>query len=105
MTMETYTLVIEETDTHKGIDADVFNEDGEIAQTTRVTYDDYALTADRDDWSPDPVEGEATADVMRLDLHVERDGWGFQFRLLGDDDELLRERVDDDDWRLATVEE
>ena len=38
--------------------------------------------------------------MTTLDLQYERDGAGFAFRLLGDRDELLSVRVEDEAWDL-----
>lgn len=100
MSLETYTLEVAEDETHEGITADVYGEDGLVEASTRVTYSDHSLVADRDDWEPEPRRTAVDADVLRIDLQVERGDGRFEFRLLGDRDELARERVTDDDWRL-----
>lgn len=99
MVMETYRLEVRETETN-GIDADVYGADEVIEESTRVSYDDYDLTPpDSRDESPSASE-EITTDVTTLDLQFERDDAGFEFRLLGDRDELTRIRIDDEDWDL-----
>ena len=100
MPLETYTLEIAEEDSHEGITADVYDEDGLIEASTRVTYSDHSLAANRDEWEPDPRRVDVDADVMTLNLQVERGDGSFEFRLLGDREELARERVTDSDWRL-----
>ncbi|MXV63690.1 hypothetical protein GS429_16810 [Natronorubrum sp. JWXQ-INN-674] len=100
MTMETYRLEVRETETN-GIGADVYGPDDLIEASTRVSYDDYDLDppGSRDD-APAYTE-EVTTDVMTLDLQYERDDGGFEFRLLGDRDELARVRIDDEEWDLT----
>lgn len=105
MSMETYTVEIAEDESHEGLSADVYNADGLVADSARVTYADYGVAAVREDWEPDVVEREVTADVTTLDVQVARHGDEFEFRLLGDREELLRERVSDSDLRLAYVDE
>lgn len=103
--METYTLRIAETQNAEGIDADILDSDGLVQESTRVSYEDYGVNANRSDWKPDDVEREITADVTTMNLQVSRSDGTFQFRLLGDRDELHRERIGDDDWRLDRTEE
>ncbi len=102
--METYALEIAETESGEGITADVYDEAGTIAASTRANYADYDLEADRDDGPPEPIERETAADVTALDAQFERDDGGFVFRVLGDREELLRARVEDDEWGLARVD-
>ncbi|WP_049914596.1 hypothetical protein [Haloterrigena salina] len=99
MPMETYRLEVREIETD-GIDVDVYGADDVIEESTRVAYEDHNLEppASRDE-EPSYTE-EITADVTTLDLQYERDGGGFEFRLLGDRDELTRVRIDDEEWNL-----
>lgn len=101
MAMETYTLEIAETDDHEEITADVYDEEGLIEASARVGYDDVGLSVDRDDWTPEPVRRDFTADVMTMDVQFSYAEREFEFQVLGDRDELLSERVEDDDWRLG----
>lgn len=98
MTIETYRLEVRDAD-GEGLDADVYGSDDVIEASTRVAYDDYDLepVADHD---PEPRVREVTADVTTLDLQIERDAAGFSVRVLGDRDDLVTERVDDEDWGL-----
>ena len=99
MPMETYRLELRETETN-GIDADVFGADDVIEESTRVAYENFDLEPPESrDEDPSYTE-EITADVTTLDLQYERDDGGFEFRLLGDRDELTRVRIDDEDWNL-----
>ncbi len=105
MAMETYTLEVEEADNGEGITADVYNIDGEIEESVWVDYENYGLTANRaGDDRPEPRSEKATADVMALDLQIERIDGGFEFRLLGDNEVLVTERVEDGDWDLVSAE-
>lgn len=101
MSMETFTLVARETETHDGIDVDVVDEDGLVEATTQVTYSDYELMAERDEESPDPVEADFTADAQRITVDLRRNNRNFEFRAFGDDEELARTTVTDSDWRLV----
>lgn len=106
MPMQTYTLVVDESETNEAITGDVYNETGTIEESVSLGYDEYGLSPTRDDWEPDQRRSEVTADVTALDLEVQRADDGFEFRLLGDaDEELATERVADRDWKLSKVEE
>ena len=59
----------------------------------------------RDDREPDAIEREVTADVTTLDLQLTRVDDELEFRLVGDDDDLFRERVSDADLQLAYIDE
>lgn len=105
MTMQTYTLVVEEMATAEGVSVDVYDEDGTIVDTEDIAYADYGLTADRTDAeAPEPIEQAVTADVDRLDLILERRGDEFEFRLLGDDEVLHSEYVEHADWGLSRAD-
>lgn len=99
--MTTYTLVVSEDESPEEIRAEVREETGTIADSTRVAYDDYGLIAEREGWTPEDRRKELTADVTSLRLQSTRDGEAFAFRLVGDGELLAEERVTDDDWRLA----
>ncbi|KTG09832.1 hypothetical protein AUR64_09385 [Haloprofundus marisrubri] len=105
MSMQTYTLQVEETETHDGISADVYDEDDIIAASTHVAYDDHGLKATGDGRSPETATETVTADVLSLDVQVERIDDRFEFRLLGDGEELARESVTNEEWRLDRIEE
>ena len=97
--METYRIEVRETDA-PGIDADVYNADDTVEESTYVSYEDYGLEppASRDE-QPSYSE-EITADVTAIDLQYERTDGGFSFRLLGDRDELTTVRIEDEEWEL-----
>lgn len=100
--MQTYTLVVAEPETNEGITGEVYNESGTIEESVSFSYDEYGLTAIRDDWEPETRRREVTADVTTLNLEVQRRDGGFEFRLLGDlNQELVTERVSDADWKVA----
>lgn len=105
MSMETYTVEIAETESHEGITADVYDADGLVTESAHVAYADYGVAAVRDDWEPDTIEREVTADVTTLDMQVSRGNDEFAFRLLGDREELLSERLADADLQLAYVDD
>ncbi|MDQ2052111.1 hypothetical protein RBH26_16660 [Natronolimnohabitans sp. A-GB9] len=99
MPMETYHFEVRETET-EGIDADVYGSDDVIEASTRVSYTDYDLEPPESRDEQPSHTAEVTADVTTLSLQYERDDGGFEFRLLGDRDELTRVRVDDEEWDL-----
>ena len=99
MTMETYRLEVREAETN-GIDADVYGADDLVEESTRVAYDDFDLEPPESREETPAYSEEVTADVTTLDLQYERDDGGFEFRLLGDRDELTRIRIDDEEWDL-----
>lgn len=94
MPMETYRLEVRVTD-DPGIDANVYNADGEVEESTYVSYDDYDLEPPESRSEQPSRAEEITADVTAIDLQYERDDAGFAFRLLGDRDELTTVRVED----------
>lgn len=103
MSLETYTLVVREADS-EGIEATVTGEDGLVEASTYVAYEDHDLAADRaDDGSDVPNEErvEFTADVLSLRLQLQRLDASFEFRVVGDDEELARTTVADGDWHLV----
>lgn len=101
MTMDTYTLVVRETSTHDGVDADIIDDDGLVEETTQLTYSDYDLFAERDgDDGPDRIEQEFTVDASSLGIQLERDEREFAFRAIADDEEAARIEVSDTDWKL-----
>lgn len=101
MTMDTYELVVHETSTHDGIDADVLDEDGLVETTTQVTYADYDLMAEREGESPEALEQEFTVDAANIDLQLERGERNFEFRVVAGDEEAARVTVTDTDWHLV----
>ena len=105
MSLETYRLVVDETDTTDGMTVDLYDEDDLLEASTRVPYEEFGLMAIRDDERPDPIERETTADVMTVSLDVQRQQGAFELRVLGDSSErLLTERVADSDWGIAAEE-
>lgn len=99
MPITTYTFVVSENENREGIVAEIRG-DGTIEESERVSYDDYRLTAEREE-TPDERRTEFTADVTTLRIQTERDGEGFQFRVLGDGETLAEERVTDDEWNVT----
>lgn len=100
MSLDTYRLEIRESETGIGIEADVYDDDGTIQESTSIRYDEYGLEPAGDRPFPDSRHREITTDVTTLDLQVVRDGAGFEFRLLGDREELVTERIEDEAWSL-----
>ena len=98
--MDTYTLVVRETSTHDGVDADIIDDDGLVEETTQLTYSDYDLFAERDDDGPDRIEEEFTVDATTMEIQLERDEREFAFRAIADGDEAARVEVSDTDWHL-----
>ncbi len=104
--MQTYTLVVSETDANEGIVGEVYNESGTIEESVGLEYEEFGLTAIRDDWKPQERRTQVSADVTTLNLELRRTEGAFEFRLLGDaSDELAVERVADADWKIAEVGE
>ncbi|MCL7416971.1 MAG: hypothetical protein M8354_03920 [Halalkalicoccus sp.] len=103
MVMETYTLHVTESETGDGLDVDVYDEDGTIEASTWIGYGDYRVSPDRDRADDRSAATETTfsADVMTLDLQVERDDGGFTVRVLGDAETLASERLADEEWGLS----
>lgn len=104
MTMDTYTLVLQETPTHDGIDADILDDDGLVEETTQVTYEDYDVMAERDDGGPDRIEEEFTVDTQTLELQLHRDERTFRFYAVADDEQVAEASVSDTDWNLVHTE-
>ncbi|MWG35732.1 hypothetical protein [Halomarina oriensis] len=105
MSLETYRLVVDETETTDEMTVDLYDEDDLLEASTRVPYEEFGLLAIRDEDRPDPIEHETTADVMTVSLDIQRQQGAFEIRVLGDTDErLLTERVTDSDWNLAAAE-
>ena len=100
--MATYTLVVRETSSHDGVDADVLDEDGFIETTTQYRYGDYGVTTHREDERPDRIEKQFTVDAGEIDVRLERNGRTFTFRALADDEEAARVEVADADWDLES---
>ncbi|WP_227353787.1 hypothetical protein [Haladaptatus salinisoli] len=99
MPITTYALVVRENENREGITAEV-REDETIEESARISYDDYGLTAEREETS-DERRTEFAADVTTLRIQTERDGEGFQFRVLGDGETLVEQRVTDDEWNVT----
>ncbi|WP_293027686.1 hypothetical protein [Natronococcus sp.] len=94
MSLETYRLEVRESDA--GLDADVYDSEGMIEESTHVSYGDFDVEAPNRDGDVSRSE-EVTADVIELDLQVQRDGAGFAFELLGDRETLTMVRIDDEE--------
>lgn len=103
MALQTYRLVIDETNATDGVTIDLYDEDDLLAASDRIPYDDFGLEPMDGEERPEPIERETTADVMTLSLDVQRQQAAFEVRVLGDADQrLLTERVADSDWKLTT---
>ncbi|NHX35699.1 MULTISPECIES: hypothetical protein [Halolamina] len=98
--MTTYTLVVRETSSHDGVDADVLDEDGFIETTTQFSYGDYGVHSEREDDRPDRIEEEFTVEAGSIDVQLERNGHTFAFRALADGEEAARVEISDADWDL-----
>ncbi|ELY55169.1 hypothetical protein [Natronococcus jeotgali] len=94
MSLETYRLEVRESDA--GLDADLYDGEDMIAESTHVAYEDFDVEAPRRDEGISQSE-EVTADVTETDVQVQRDGGGFTFELLGDRETLATIRVDDEE--------
>lgn len=99
MPLETYRLEVRESETGEGIDVDLYGDDDLIEASARASYENFDLEPQKDRTSP-LLEREVTADVTTTDVQFERDGSGFSVRVLGDREELLVERIEDDEWDL-----
>ena len=103
MSLQTYRLVIDETNATDGVTIDLYDEDDLLAASDRIAYDDLGLEPVDGEERPATIERETTADVTTLSLDVQRQEGAFEVRVLGDTDErLLTERVTDSDWKLTT---
>lgn len=100
MTMDTYELVVQETSTHDGIDADVLDEGGLVETSRQVSYADYDLTTERGDALPGIIQEEFTVDATSIDLQLERGERNFVFRVIAGGEEVVNVTVEDDDWGL-----
>lgn len=103
MALRTYRLVVAETERGEGITADVYNEDGTLAESTRLPYEDFGLTTDREGGDPEDRERSFDADVMTMQLRTQRLDGAFEVSVLGDGEDLHRERVTDEEWGLASA--
>lgn len=101
MPMETYRLEVREAETGEGIDVDLYDEDDLVDTSTRVAYEEFGLEPEDGRAEPTPEVRELRTDATRTDVQFERDGAGFQFRVIGDGDDLVTTRVDDEEWGLA----
>ncbi|NKE35023.1 hypothetical protein GWG54_04165 [Natronococcus sp. JC468] len=94
MSLETYRLEVRESDA--GLDADLYDGEEMIAESTHVAYEDFDVEAPQRDEGISQIE-EVTADVTETDVQVQRDDGGFTFELLGDRETLATIRVDDEE--------
>lgn len=102
MSTESFTLSVRENSEDGELIAELRTEEGLIAATERITYEDFSMAASesgRDD--PDPRETEVTTDATTLDIRIDRGPAAFEVRVLGDTGVLARERVEDGDWGLV----
>lgn len=100
MSMETYTLELSEDTEGNELVAELYDIDGLIEKSERIAYDDFALAPSEDRDTPERTQ-QTTADVTTLDIQVTRVGEAFQVRVLGDREELLAERITDEEWGLT----
>ena len=105
MTLQTYRLVIDETNATDGVTFDLYDEDDLLAASDRLAYEDLGLEAANGEERPEAIERETTADVQTVSLDVQRQDGAFEVRVLGDTDErLLTERISDSDWKVTSDE-
>ncbi|AGB39089.1 hypothetical protein [Natronococcus occultus] len=94
MALETYRLEVQGSET--GLDADVYDDEEMIEESTHVSYEDFDAAAT--EGAAEVSKNEAvTADVTDVDIQVQRDGTAFTFELLGDRETLATIRVDDEE--------
>lgn len=98
--MRDYTLRVAERDDNEGVTADLYGPEGTIQKTAGALYENHGMEVEREE-SPDPIERDVTADAMALQIETQRLDSGFDFRLLGDGEELERVRVRDSEWDLT----
>lgn len=101
MSMETYTLELSENGESNELVAELYDIDGLIEATERVAYDDFSLSPDDEERETAERTRKTTADVTALDIQMTRVGDAFEVRVLGDREELIAERITDEEWRLA----
>lgn len=93
MSLETYRLEVRDTDV--GLDADVYNSEEMIEESTHISYEDFEVESPQREDGVSQSE-EVTADVTDVDLQVQRDETAFTFELLGDRETLATIRIDDE---------
>lgn len=103
MALRTYRMVVAETERGEGITADVYNEDGTLAESTRLPYGDFGLTADREGDAPEEREQSFDADVRTMQLRTQRLDGAFELSVVGDGEDLHRERLTDEEWGLVSA--
>jgi hypothetical protein len=101
MSMETYTLELSEDTAGNELVAELYDIDGLIEATERVAYEDFALSPDHTEREPSERTWKTTADVTALDIQMTRVGDAFEVRVLGDREELIAERITDEEWGLV----
>jgi hypothetical protein len=101
MSMETYTLELSEDTEGNELVAELYDIDGLIEATERISYDDFALSPDSEEREAPERTRQTTADVTALDIQLTRTEGAFEVRVLGDREELIAERITDEEWGLA----
>ena len=101
MSMETYTLELSEGPEGNELMAQLYDIDGLIEASERVPYEDYALSPDDEEREAPEQTWKTTADVTALDIQLTRVEGAFEVRVLGDREELIAERITDEEWGLA----
>jgi hypothetical protein len=101
MSMETYTLELSEDTEGNELVAELYDIDGLIEASERAVYDDFALSPDSEERDTSERTRQTTADVMALDIQVTRTDGVFEIRVLGNREELITERITDEEWGLT----
>ncbi|WP_254535107.1 hypothetical protein [Halomarina litorea] len=102
MALRTYRLVVAETETGEDITADVYNEEGTLAESARIPYEDHGLTVDREGDAPSEREHTFQADVTTMQLQTQRVDGAFDVSVLGDGETVHSERLTDEEWGLTS---
>lgn len=61
----------------------------------------FSLSPDNEERDTPEQTWKTTADVTALDIQLTRVGDAFEVRVLGDREELIAERITDEEWGLA----
>lgn len=101
MPMESYTLTVSEDAEAGEMTAELYDIDGLIEATERVAYDDYGLSPEDTGREAPERTQKTTTDVTVLDIQLTRTDGAFAVRVLGDREEVLTERIADEDWGLV----
>jgi hypothetical protein len=100
MAGESYVLVVRETSSHDGIDADIVDEDGLVETTTQIAYAEHDVSVAREEDGPERIETTFTTDAGALDLRSRRADGRFEFQALADDETAASITVTDREWNL-----